>query len=67
MKFEKTNLNPRQVTEYALGLMKSYKEVKTKTRVQLKDHLRWKPPPIGVLKLNTDGAILAIGKRQELE
>lgn len=52
--FDKTKLSPNQVINNAMGLLHSYKEVRPKTHVQLQHHLSWSPPPVAVLKLNTD-------------
>ncbi|XP_035551024.1 uncharacterized protein LOC118349636 [Juglans regia] len=57
MAFDKVVIHPKQVAYFVLNILKNYQEVRGLCLVQLKQHLKWKPPPTDVLKLNIDGAM----------
>ncbi|XP_042959454.1 uncharacterized protein LOC122294624 [Carya illinoinensis] len=59
LEFDHKILSPSHVISLSLGLLHSYKAVVIKSRMQARSHFSWKAPPVGVLKLNTDGAIFS--------
>lgn len=57
LEFEKIKLSPNHVANHGVALLHSFKIVSVMSQVHIRKHVTWRPPPIGVRKLNTDGVM----------
>ncbi|XP_042954614.1 uncharacterized protein LOC122291030 [Carya illinoinensis] len=55
--FEEQVQHPQQSVDHAMSLFKESREAQASTKQNMVRDMRWKPPPIGALKINTDGAM----------